>query len=88
MCLCPLQFSRLSLHLEVFVAFGAAEAEYASVIADERDAFGGVYRSRAEMTSFNPISELEQGFRKRIAVPTSSFLREALRPVYTFESLR
>jgi hypothetical protein len=88
MCLCPLQFSRLSLHFEVFVAFGAAEAKYTSIVADKRDAFGGVDRSRAEMTSFNPISELEQGFRKTIAVPASSFLREALRPVCTFESLR
>jgi hypothetical protein len=46
----------LSLHLEVLVAFGAAEAEHFGIVADEGDAFGRVDGARAEMTRLDPIS--------------------------------
>ena len=54
MRLSPLEFAGLSLHLEVLVAFRAAEPEDFGVIADESDAFGGVDRARAEMTGLDP----------------------------------
>jgi hypothetical protein len=44
----------LALHLEVFVAFGAAEAEDFGVVADEGDALGRVDRARAEVAGFDP----------------------------------
>jgi len=40
--LCPFELARLALHLEVLVAFRAAEAEATGVVADEGYAFGGV----------------------------------------------
>jgi hypothetical protein len=46
----------LSLHLEVLVAFGTAEAEYFGIVADEGDAFRWVDGARAEMTRLDPIS--------------------------------
>ena len=53
MCLCPFQFARLSLHLEVFVTFGAAEAKCSSIVAHECNAFGRVDGSGAEVASFD-----------------------------------
>ena len=50
----PFQFAWLSLHFEVLVAFRAAEAEDLGVVADEGDAFGWVYGSRAKMAGFDP----------------------------------
>ena len=50
----PFQFARLPLHLEVLVAFGAAEAEGARVVAHEGDAFGRVDRAGAEVACFDP----------------------------------
>ena len=50
---CPGEFARVALHFEVFVAFGAAEAEGAGVVADEEDAFGGVAGGGAEVAGFD-----------------------------------
>ena len=49
----PLESAGLALHLEVLVAFGAAEAEDARVVADEGDAFGGVDGPRTEVACFD-----------------------------------
>ena len=61
----PGEFARVSLHFEVFVAFGAAETEGAGVVADEEDAFGGVAGGGAEVAGFdaggNEISVAGQG---------------------------
>lgn len=54
MGLSPFQLAGLALHLEVLVAFGAAEAESARVIADECYALGGVDWTGAEVAVFNP----------------------------------
>ena len=51
---CPLEFAGLALHLEVLVAFGAAEAEDFGVVAYKGDALGGVDRAGAEVAGFNP----------------------------------
>ena len=50
----PFEFARLPLHLEVLVAFRAAEAEGARVVADEGDALGWVDGARAEVAGFDP----------------------------------
>jgi hypothetical protein len=52
---CPLELARLALHLEVFVAFGAAEAEGAGVVADEGDPFGWIDWARTEVACFDSI---------------------------------
>ena len=52
----PFEFARLPLHLEVLVAFRAAEAESARVVAHEGDAFGGVDGARAQVAGFDPGS--------------------------------
>jgi hypothetical protein len=44
----------LALHLEVFVAFGAAEAEDFGVVADEGDALGRVDRAGTQVAGFDP----------------------------------
>lgn len=49
----PFQLARLALHLEVLVAFGAAEAEGAGVVANEGYAFGGVDGAGTEVACFN-----------------------------------
>jgi hypothetical protein len=53
-CLSPFEFAGLALHLEVLVAFRAAEAEDFGIVADERDTLRRVDRTRAEMTRFDP----------------------------------
>lgn len=63
MCLCPLQFAGLSLHLEILVAFGAAKAEEFGIVADEGDAFGGVDGTRAEVARFDSGS-ISHGHRE------------------------
>jgi hypothetical protein len=50
----PLEFAGLALHLEVLVAFGAAEFEHFGVVADEGDAFGGVDWAGAEVACLDP----------------------------------
>lgn len=60
MCLGPLEFSWLSLHFEVLVAFRAAKSKCSSIVADECDTFGGIYRSGAQMTCFNPASQCQK----------------------------
>jgi hypothetical protein len=56
----PLQLAGLPLHLEVLVAFGAAEAEGARIVAHKGDAFRWVDGTRAEVTGFD--SEVKREF--------------------------
>lgn len=44
----------MTLHFEVLVAFGTAEAEDFGVVTDEGDSFGWVDRTGAEMARFDP----------------------------------
>ena len=44
----------MPLHLEVFVAFGAAEAECLRIVADKGYALGRVDRAGAEVACFDP----------------------------------
>ncbi len=54
----PFEFARLSLHLEVLVAFRAAEAEEFGVIAHKGDAFRGVDWAGAEVACFDPVVQV------------------------------
>ena len=54
MCLCPLEFAGLSLHLEILVAFRPAELEDFGIISNEGDTFGWVDRARAEVARLDP----------------------------------
>ena len=56
MSLCPLEFTWLSLHLEVFVTFRTAKSEEFGIVANKRYTFGWVYRPRAEMAIINPTA--------------------------------
>lgn len=49
----PFQFAWLTLHFEVFMAFGAAEAELSGIVPDETDTMAGIHGPRAEMTGFD-----------------------------------
>jgi hypothetical protein len=58
----PLELPRLSLHLEVLVAFGAAEAEGAGVVAHKGDALGRVDWPGTEMAGVDSVGERELSF--------------------------
>ena len=50
----PSELARVALHLEVGVAFAAAEAEGFGVVAYESDALAGVARPGAEVAVLDP----------------------------------
>jgi hypothetical protein len=56
----PLQFARVTLHFEVFVAFGATEAELFGVVADEGYAFRWVAGLGAEVAGFDSVRSSQQ----------------------------
>jgi len=67
----PLEFTGLSLHLEVLVAFGAAESEDFCIVANECYSFGRVHWARAQMACFDPkfISYQDRENGNEITVP-------------------
>jgi hypothetical protein len=54
----PAELARVALHLEVGVAFAAAEAELLGVVAHKGDAFGGVAGAGAEVACFDPVDQV------------------------------
>lgn len=50
----PLEFSRVVLGLEMFVAFGPAESEGLAIVPDEHHAMAGVDWPRAEVAFLDP----------------------------------
>ena len=53
-CFSPLNFTRIALHLEVFVAFRPTESEDFAIIADKGNSMPRKNVTGAEITLFNP----------------------------------